>query len=270
MAPRKGLRVLLVVVIAVGALAAVGAAQGDDPAWATDVYEQLDRAASAYNADVEGGDFGTLERWLVRDARVNLYVEGPDGAVAAYTFRTDDRLRVHELRRGTADDPTLVVRTSRAIIDRVAAAPDKPAFVGRQVRHGEIRVHRVVTVGGLRFPVGVEHVIAGAAGVAVLTIAATKFSVDTLLSSLVATAKGVLEWLAGAAASIWQHVGGIATGLTILDQLGLMDDLRRAVDWVLVGVRRTVASVVTTLRRWLRLDREDAGGNGESTDRGST
>lgn len=252
MARAKGYRLLLVVVLVGAALAGAAAAQADEPRWADDLAERLDRAAAEYNADLAAGDHGILERWLVRNARVNLYVEGPDGEVAAYAFRTDDEYRISGLRQGTFDDPTLRVRTTKTTVDRIAGASDKQALVAREVQRGKIRVHRVFTVGGLQIPVGVEHVVAGATGAAVVAIAVGKVGLDAIVSAVLSGLRDLAAWLVAGASAVRNQLGAIGAALTILDQLGVLDDFRRAIAWVGVSLRNTVSTVTKWIRRRLR------------------
>lgn len=222
-------RVGLAVVLAAALLAGGGAAQAEDPAWADDLLAELEGAAEAYNARDDRDEGGLLERWLLRNARVNLYVTGPDGATAAYSFRVDERFRVTDLRRGARPEPTLRVTTSRETVAALVAARDTPAAVHRNVRNGRIRVQRVVGLLGLWIAVGVPEVALGAGGMTALALAGTRFGSGSLLSTTRSGIRGAIAALGRAVRSLWRALGQIAAGLTILDQLGLLDRLRERV-----------------------------------------
>lgn len=57
-----------------------------------------------YNSHAVDADVEFPGSWLLRDERINLYVEAADGSEAIYSFRTDDEFRIIDAREGKRDD----------------------------------------------------------------------------------------------------------------------------------------------------------------------
>lgn len=241
--PTLGLLFVLVVALVVGG----GAAQSEgtpSPEWADETFERLSDAVEAYNA--RDGDPGFLEGWLLSNARINLYVSDDDGARAVYSLRLDDEARVTELRRGPLEDPTLRVMTRKRIVDDLGTADDVETAVARDIRSGRIRVERVFELlPGLRIAVGVEEVLVGIGGVVAGSIAVAKVGLDATLSFL----RDLIRGLVRALRTLWTSfrgigLGGVATLLTILEKLGLLEPLRRLVERVRKAIRRAFEAVL--------------------------
>jgi hypothetical protein len=242
---------VLAVIVVLGALVVVPsggvAAQSEgssSPEWADETFERLEDAVESYNA--RGGDPGVLEGWFLRNARINLYVRDDDGVRAVYSLRLDDEARVTALERGRLEDPTLRVTTTKRTVDGIDAADDVEAEVGRSIRSGRIRVERVFELlPGLRISVGVEEVLVGVGGVVAGSIAVAKVGLDTTLSFL----RGLIQRLLGLLRGLWTSLrgiglGGVATLLTILEKLGLLEPLRRLVQRVRKAIRGAFDAVV--------------------------
>jgi hypothetical protein len=235
---RPGLFVLLAVVL----VATTGAAQADPPAWEDTLFEDMERAADEFNARGGFHESGTLEAWLLRSARINLYVHGDDSTVT-YSFRIDERLHVTSLQRGEGSDPTYRVQTSRQTVEEIIAAENKDAAIRSGIQTGTIRVQRVVHLFGFEIAVGIAEVGIALAGIVVGVFAVAKFGLGGLFSLLVRALQQAIQFLQGAAQTLWQSLPGIATGLTILEQLGLLDRLKRAIDRLWNAIARKVAAI---------------------------
>lgn len=213
---------------------------GAPPTWSDEVFEHVESTVEAYNA--RDGDPGLLESWVLGNARVNLHVSDDGGARAVYSLRLDADSRVTDLERGPLEDPTLRVETTRATVDQIATTADPGAEVIRGVRDGRIRVERVFAPApGLALAIGVEDVAIGVGSVVVVSLAVAKVGFDTTLSFL----RRLVRRLIGVVRGAWQSLkgiglGGIATLLTILDMLGLLDPLRRFIEWVRKAIRRAL------------------------------
>jgi hypothetical protein len=107
----------------------------------TAVFGDIAGMVDAYNANV-GGDAGFLDDRL-RDERVNLHVESPDGSVVVVSFRIDADGRFAEVRAGPRGDATLRAETDRATVRRIADSGDPPATFRTAVRDDEIHVEGV-------------------------------------------------------------------------------------------------------------------------------
>lgn len=264
----KAVPIAFAVLLAVGLLAGGGFAQADGPDWSDDLFERLQDAAERYNDRVESDDTGYLGQWLLGNARINLYVTGPADSEAAFSFRTDDRLRVTQLQRGTYANPTLRIRTSREAVDRIADAEDKRAAINSEFWSGAIRVERIYSVfPGLLIAVGVRE-IAGVAAGGVLALAAVskfgisglvpevgisrpapKFDIGGALSYVGELIRAALAQLGRLGQSLWQNVGSIVSLITLLEKFELLswmkERIRSSRDWL----RSRAAGVLRLLRR---------------------
>lgn len=241
--------VLLIAAFLSGPLVAPGVAQDDQPEWADDVFDRLERAVEGYNAGLGPERRGVLERWLLAEARVNLYVEGPDGGEVVASFRTDDSLRITHLQRGRLGNPTLRVRASRAAVERVAGADDPARAVDNEILNGRIRIKRVFRLlPGVVIAVGVREAGLATGGVLLATAAVAKLGVKGLLSALWAGVQKLLSGVLAAGRTLWESLGSIATMLTVLDQLGLLERLKATAGEVYERLRAVVLGVRSRVR----------------------
>lgn len=115
--------------------------RGDDARTDASVYGDIAGMVAAYNAGVEG-DAGFLDDGL-RDERVNLHVESPDGSVTVVSFRIDDDGRFAEVRAGPRGDATLRAETDRETVQRIANSGDGAATFRAAVREDDIRLEGI-------------------------------------------------------------------------------------------------------------------------------
>jgi hypothetical protein len=236
-----GARIGLFAVLAVSLLGGAGVAGADQPAWADDLFGEMEEAADEYNDHAAADERGVVERWLLRGARVDVLVRGEGDATAAYSFRIDDRYRVTDLRRGTHDDPTLRVKTSRAVVRRVTAADDTGEAIRRAVERGDIRLVRVLEpVPGWEVGVGAVGAAVGVGGVGLVVLAATKFGADGLLSAAGRTVQRTLGVLGRLVRLLWAVLEKVLSVLTLLDYFGWLDPVRDAVAALGERIRRLV------------------------------
>lgn len=237
-------RILLVVVLLSGLFAGSGVAQGDQPEWADGLLGRIETAAERYNAG-ETADQGVLERLLLSEATVNVHVEGPDDSAAVVSFRTDERLRIIQLRSGGYDDPTLRVRTSKDVVERVAGADDIPAAIEREVWNGRIRIERLYELlPGVVLAVGTEEVIIGSGSVVLAAGAAAKFGVKGAVYGLWGWLRAAAARLVAMGRTVVESMGGVASALTVLEQLGLLDRTRAVLRRGWERLRTAVAGVL--------------------------
>ncbi|MFB6295619.1 MAG: hypothetical protein ABEH66_02105 [Halobacteriales archaeon] len=237
---------LACIVLAVGLLAGSGAAQTDQPEWSDDILHRMESAAADYNSNIGTNEVGFLERYLLRNARVNLYVSDKSGSEAVFSFRTDEQLRVTDLRRAKHQNPTLQVRTSKEVVEEVSNADNKLKAVKRKIWTREIRVKRVYGIFGLVIAVGVTEIV-GTAAIGAVALAAGKFGPSSALSSARSAVGRAVHRLVSAGGSVWQNLGKIAAAVTLLDQLDLLDQLQQTVSDTWDGIRTKVAGILTRL-----------------------
>jgi hypothetical protein len=264
--------VLPVLLVAVLLGAGGGSGQAEQPEWGDDLLAELDGWADEYNVAAGTGKVEFPGHWLVRDQRVNLYVEAADGSEAVYSFTTDERLRVAELEQGERDDATLHVRTTKATLERVASEADRAAAVRRALVSREIRVERVLRLpAGLTLVVGVPEVVVGVVGVVTAALALAKVGVggaasiqQAATSRALATVRRAIGPLRSTVEANRRALLQLYTALSALDLFGVVDvtkagrTLRRRLIALLVRVARRV-------RSWVR--REDPVDRGQSSPR---
>jgi hypothetical protein len=251
---RNATRLAVVAVLSIGAMTGAGMVAADQPDWADGLFDRLEQARVEYNANAETGEAGFLEQWLLRNARVNLYVDDRNGSETVFSFRTDERLRITELRQRERSAPTLQVRASKTAVERVTNADDKSGAISREVWTGNIRVQRVVSiVPGVTIVVGLEEVLGAVAAGAILGVAGASLGAPGPVSAVWQTTRRGIDTLADLGRSLWQNLGKIATVVTLLEQLDLLDRVRGTI----ASVRASVRTRIAGLRRRLRRDGSD-------------
>jgi hypothetical protein len=147
---------VLAVVVVLAAVPAPAAAQSDSPAWADDLFADLETMADRYNANVDGAraEMNGPTRAVydqLNGRTVNVYLHGTD---VTYSFRVTDDGEVVDLRRGTRDDAHLAMFLTRDTAERLTSAENPvPPFVtavqtGRFVGSGDDRTVRGVVIRG--------------------------------------------------------------------------------------------------------------------------
>jgi hypothetical protein len=146
----------LAAAVVLSAVPAPAAAQSDGPAWADELFADLQTMAERYNANVDGAraEMSGPTRAVydqLNGRTVNVYLHGTD---VTYSFRMTDDGRVVDLQRGTRDDAHLAMFLTRETAERLTSA-DEPVrrFVtavqtGRFVGSGDDRTVRGVVIRG--------------------------------------------------------------------------------------------------------------------------
>lgn len=153
---RTAVAALLAVAVVFSAVPAPVAAQSDQPAWADDLFADLQTMAESYNANVDGAraDMSGPTRAVydqLNGRTVNVYLHGTD---VTYSFRVTDSGRVVGLQQGTRADAHLAMFLTRETAARLTSAENPvPPFVtavetGRFVGSGDDRTVRGVVIRG--------------------------------------------------------------------------------------------------------------------------
>lgn len=114
---------------------------GATPRFGAGFYATVERLVARYNANVGGRGGGFLGDRLAGE-RVTLVVSDGDASTAV-AFRIDGNGRIVDLRAGRHPNPTLVMRTDRATVERLADAPDPVAALQQAIRDDDIRLQGV-------------------------------------------------------------------------------------------------------------------------------
>ena len=191
----------VLVLILLGGGVAVG--QTEQPPWSGELLHDFREWSVDYNDDPEA--VGFTGKSLLRNEVVNLYVRGEAG-VAKYSFTTDSRVRVTELREGLRDDATVRVTTERTVVEDLTTEDRPVAALGSAFLSGDIHVKKLFRVMGETIAVGVVEVTGTLAVVA---------------GAAVATKTGLLGWLSSALGKIESFLLRLAGSLAVLEMLGV-------------------------------------------------
>jgi hypothetical protein len=144
---------LVLVVAAAGAVAGPATAQGDQPDWAVQMFEDMGPMVETYNANVDASDFGIMAGQL-QGENVNLVVDDPaNGTEASVSFTLDTDLRMQELELGTRDDATIQMSTDKATMDRIIASSGPSTEFKNAVVDDDITISGIGTVSQVKWAV---------------------------------------------------------------------------------------------------------------------
>lgn len=138
------------------AVAQSASGSSDDPAWADDLFADLQEMQSRYNANVSDAEMNFAQRQVYNQLKgnvVNVYFHGTD-VVFSFYMRPDGTIT--DLRQSPREDAGLRMQLTRETAEDLAARPNPvPPFVdavqdGSFVRRGGERTIRGVVIDGER------------------------------------------------------------------------------------------------------------------------
>jgi len=145
---------LLVALAAVAGVTPVAAQSADQPAWADDLFADLQDMQPRYNANVTDAEMNFAQRQVYNQLAgnaVNVYFVGTD-VVFSFYMRPDGTLT--DLRQSRRDDAGLKMQMTRATAEDLVDRPNPvPTFVdavqnGNVVRQDGERTVRGVVING--------------------------------------------------------------------------------------------------------------------------
>ncbi|MBX0287347.1 hypothetical protein [Haloarcula salinisoli] len=230
-----------------GALAVQGG-----PAWAEEFQGDLERGAAAHNAWADSEDPQFVGDRFVRNERVSLTVSGADGGEAVYGVWTDDEMRITDVSRGPPQDETMRVFASKPALEEVLRAENPATAFGEAVASGDVRVERMVGVGGHELAVGPIGALLGLAGLGLGAGLLGVVGLGTLLAGpghLVSRGAGVLR------AAVRRILDGLRWLAKVLGKLFLIVELLQLLGY---EVRDRMKAAIRRVRlrvqaRWLSL-----------------
>jgi len=132
---------LLVAVALVGGAGSVAAQSGgqsaDQPAWADDLFGDLEQMQSQYNSNVGEVDMSFPEERVydrIRGNTVNVYIVETD---VVFSFRMADDGTITELEQSRDDDAGLKMLMTRETAQSLATSEDPVSGFVQNVRNGE-------------------------------------------------------------------------------------------------------------------------------------
>lgn len=154
--PHAAVATLLAAAVVLSAASAPAAAQSDAPAWADELFADLQTMSERYNANVDGAraDMSGPTRAVydqLNGRTVNVYLHGTD---VTYSFRVTEAGRIVDFQQGTRDDAHLAMFLTRETAERLTDVDDPVrTFVtavetGRFVGSGDDRTVRGVVIRG--------------------------------------------------------------------------------------------------------------------------
>ena len=133
---RLGVALLVTSALVVGA-SPVAAQSGDQPAWADDLFEDLEGMQSQFNDNIGDTEMSFAEQRVYNQIKgnvVNVYFAGTD---VVFSFRMRSDGTITELRQSPRDDASLKMLMTRETAEELAARDSPvPGFV-ENVRTGE-------------------------------------------------------------------------------------------------------------------------------------
>jgi hypothetical protein len=134
----KSVRVAVVALVLLAAVAGPAAAQSDDPPAEASTYDTFVEMSELYNERAASLDLGVAER-LLAGARVNAYVTDGD-EVTAFSFALDDQMRIVDVRPEPDEEATVRVETDRATVQGIIDSENPAAAFRSAVANDDIRI----------------------------------------------------------------------------------------------------------------------------------
>jgi hypothetical protein len=141
----------IVVLVLLGTVTPIAGAQSAAPAWGDDLFRNAEDMAERYNSFGEGTTPSFTAKQLAGE-RVNLVItDSNSGESVTFSFLSDDRVRIQELRQGPRDDATLTMSTDRATIRTINAADRPHIAYSNAIESGDITITGVTMVNKLKW-----------------------------------------------------------------------------------------------------------------------
>jgi hypothetical protein len=143
--------IAIVVLVLLGSVTPLASAQSSQPAWGDDLFRNAEDMADRYNSFMEGKT-PSFKAKQVAGEKINLVItDRSSGETVTFSFRSDDRVRLRELRQEARDDATLTMSTDRATIRKINAA-DRPHLAYEEaIENGDIKITGVTMVNKLKW-----------------------------------------------------------------------------------------------------------------------
>jgi hypothetical protein len=136
------LAVLLAVVVVTSSVSGIAVAQSDDPAWADDLFAQMETMVEPYNERAGNLDL-PIGDGLLENARITVEISDDAGNTAFYRMETNGQKEITSLQRGEHPDPTLRIVTSRSAMEDVANAGNPVGELTTKIETGEVQLQGV-------------------------------------------------------------------------------------------------------------------------------
>lgn len=136
------LAVLLATVIVTSAVPGTVVAQSDDPAWADDLFAEMQSMVDPYNEQAGSLDL-PIGNSLLENARITAEISDDAGNTAFYRIETNGQKEITSLERGEHPDPTLKIVTTRSAMEDIAGAANPVDELATKIETGEVDLRGV-------------------------------------------------------------------------------------------------------------------------------
>lgn len=136
------LAVLLALVVVTSSVPGTVAAQSDDPAWADDLFAQMQSMVDPYNEQAGSLDL-PIGNSLLENARITAEISDDAGNTAFYRIETNGQKEITSLERGEHPDPTLKIVTTLSAMEDVATAENPVGELASKIETGEVQLKGV-------------------------------------------------------------------------------------------------------------------------------
>jgi hypothetical protein len=136
------LTVLLALFVVTSTVPGTVVAQSDDPAWADDLFAEMQSMVDPYN-ERAGSLSLPVGDSLLENARITAEISDDAGNVAYYRMETNGQKEITTLERGEHPDPTLRIVTSLSAMEDIANAASPPNELANKVETGEVELKGV-------------------------------------------------------------------------------------------------------------------------------
>jgi hypothetical protein len=136
------LTVLLALFVVTAGVSGTAVAQSDDPAWADELFGQMQTMVEPYNERAGSLDL-PIGNSLLENARITAEVSDDAGNTVYYRMETNDQKEITSLERGEHPDPTLKIVTTLSAMDDIASSQDPVGELATKIETGEVQLKGV-------------------------------------------------------------------------------------------------------------------------------
>jgi hypothetical protein len=133
---------LLALFVVTAGVPGTAVAQSDDPAWADELFGQMQTMVEPYNERA-----GTLDlpvgNGLLENARITAEVSDDAGNTVYYRMETNGQKEITSLQRGEHPDPTLKIVTTHSAMDDIASSQDPVGELATRIESGDVQLKGV-------------------------------------------------------------------------------------------------------------------------------
>lgn len=136
------LTVVLALLVVASSVPGTVVAQSDDPAWADDLFAEMQTMVDPYNERAGSLDL-PVGNGLLENARITAEISDDAGNTVFYQIETNGQKEITSLERGEHPNPTLRIVTTMSAMEEIANAGNPVAELANKVESGEVELKGV-------------------------------------------------------------------------------------------------------------------------------